>query len=83
MLDLWQNIRSYGFCVPRVMPSGLDLLEAYVMPLMAGLDYMRPVELARITKQMNGTTEPALQLFASQMNHVKSPSEPVYAVRMM
>lgn len=62
MLDLWQSIRTYGFCVARVMPDGLDVLAPYVMALMARLDYMKTVKLST-SRQTSDVSEIALQLF--------------------
>lgn len=55
ILDLWQIVREYGFCVPRIMPLGLDILAPCILPLLAQLDYMRKVTLTRRMK--NGTLE--------------------------
>lgn len=79
MLDLWQNIRAYGFCVTRVMPAGLDLLAPYVMALMARLDYMKPVKLST-SRQVVGVSEAALQLFALPNAQLPRSSQPTYAV---
>ncbi len=76
MLDLWQNTRAYGFCVPRIMPQGLDVLAPYVLPLLAQLEYMRPVELSAQTKGSSGTTEIGLQLFARPNGSRVEPATP-------
>jgi hypothetical protein len=64
MLDLWQSIRGYGFCTPRVMPQGLDVLAIYLMPILEKLSYMTPVELSRRRQDSREITEPGLQLYA-------------------
>lgn len=46
LVDLWQSIRAYGLCMPRTMPAGLDALSSYVMPVLALLGYMKPVEVS-------------------------------------
>ena len=43
LLDLWQQIRDVGVCMPQIMPSGLDMQSRYVMPILAKLDYFRPI----------------------------------------
>ncbi len=80
MLDLWQNIRPYGFCVPRLMPQGLDVLAPYVMALLARLEYMRPVELSAQTRDVSGVREVGLQLFAQPRTQSIRSSHAAFAV---
>lgn len=60
ILDLWQGTRSYGYCVPRLMPAELEPLAPHIMSLLSKLTYLRPVEM-----MMDGQAAPyqALQLF--------------------
>lgn len=81
MLDLWQSIRTYGFCVARAMPAGLDLLAPYVVTLLSRLDYMKPVKLST-SRDAPGVTEVALQLVPPAQTR-STPSEPAYAVQPM
>jgi len=81
MLDLWQNIRAYGFCVPRIMSQGLDLFAPYVMALFARLDYMRRVELFPQALGGSGEKEAALQLFIPPAPRPARPSKPAFAVQ--
>lgn len=46
LLDLWQQIRDIGLCIPRVMPSGLDEHAQYILPLLAELPYLRKIRQA-------------------------------------
>ena len=46
MLDLWQQIRDVGLCIPDVMPGGLDRHADYVLPLLAELPYLKPIRQA-------------------------------------
>jgi O-acetyl-ADP-ribose deacetylase (regulator of RNase III) len=80
ILDLWQNIRGYGFCMPRVMPAGLDVLAPYVMTLLSHLDYLKPVELATRTMAESSNGEKALRLFIPASSSWPSPSELSYSV---
>jgi O-acetyl-ADP-ribose deacetylase (regulator of RNase III) len=80
MLDLWQNTRAYGFCLPRIMPQGLDVLAPYVMALLARLEYMRPIELLAQTKDASGTREIGLQLFAQPHDRQITTSDSALAV---
>ena len=43
LLDLWQQIRDLGICIPDIMPSGLDGHSDYVLPLLARLPYLEPI----------------------------------------
>ncbi len=81
MLDLWQNIRAYGFCVPRIMSQGLDLFAPYVMALLDRLDYVRRVELLPQTAGGFGEKEAALQLFVPPTPRPARSSQPAFAVQ--
>ena len=43
LLDLWQQIRDLGICIPDIMPSGLDGHSDYVLPVLARLPYLEPI----------------------------------------
>ena len=43
LLDLWQHIRSLGFCMERTMPSGLDRYVPYIVALLSNLSYLKPI----------------------------------------
>ena len=43
LLDLWQQVRDMGICIPRIMPSGLDGHSEYLLPILAELDYLKPI----------------------------------------
>ena len=59
LLDLWQQIRGLGICIPDIMPSGLDVHSEYVLPLLAELPYMKSVRQAN---NDTGLTERAIGL---------------------
>ena len=61
VLDLWQNIRLYGYCDERLIPPGLEEFSNYIFPVLALLPYLKSVE---VTKQIVGTSgrERALQI---------------------
>ena len=75
-LDLWQQIRSAGICIPDIMPSGLDFHSAYVLPLLAQLPYLKPIRQAnrdtRLTKSAIGLL---LSLYSRQGAQVAAASE--------
>lgn len=58
LLDLWQQIRGLGLCIPDSMLGGLDIHSEYVLPLLNALPYMKPVHQAnkdtRLTKLATG-----------------------------
>ena len=68
--DLWQSIRGYGFCLPRIMPAGLDSFSLYVLPILKLLPYMKQIELSNISRTEIKTTQTGLLLFAqaTQLN---------------
>ena len=46
LLDLWQQIRDLGICIPQIMPSGLDFHSRYIVRLLAELDYFDRISQA-------------------------------------
>lgn len=44
--DLWGYIQRAGYSLPHQFPAGLDQQADYLVPLLAQLPYMRPIELA-------------------------------------
>ena len=81
MLDLWQSVRLYGFCLPRIMPEGLDIIARYLFPLFERLDYMKPVEVSTSGERKQGKSERALFLFPLRANNVKKALSSTYAVQ--
>ena len=69
LLDLWQQIRGLGLCIPDIMPSGLDVHSEYVLPLLAELPYMESVRQANKDTQL---TKRAIGLLLK--SHIKEPS---------
>lgn len=67
LLDLWQYIRSVGYCMPQNFPAGLDVYSPYLVGLLTRLEYISPV---RLTNSNNGETYIGLQLIpASTKTH--------------
>jgi O-acetyl-ADP-ribose deacetylase (regulator of RNase III) len=54
LFELWQNIRSYGFCTVSVMPASLAGLADYLMAALAKLPYLVPVKISTPTEQPSG-----------------------------
>jgi O-acetyl-ADP-ribose deacetylase (regulator of RNase III) len=46
LVDLWTYLRGAGYCLPHNLPGGLDVHAPYVFPVLAGLEYVRPVLLS-------------------------------------
>lgn len=42
-LELWQHIRSLGFCIDSSMPNELDKLASYLVAVLEKLPYLKPV----------------------------------------
>ncbi len=53
-VDLWQSIRTLGFCLDRTMPSGLDCYSDYVIALLANLNYLEPIVVTVSNKKIIG-----------------------------
>lgn len=81
ILDMWQTVRDYGFCVPRIMPEGLDILAPCVLPIFSQLDYMKKVTLTRMTGSGTFTQEVGLQLFPLKANGSTRPNYSIYTVQ--
>ena len=68
LLDLWQQVRDLGICIPQIMPGGLDFHSGYVIVLLAELPYFEPIRQAnrdtKLTKNAVG-----LLLKPSQSTH--------------
>lgn len=76
LLDLWQQIRSAGICIPDIMPSGLDFHSAYVLPLLAQLPYMKPIHQAnRDTMLTRSAIGLLLSLYSRPEAQVSAASE--------
>ena len=52
LLDLWQQVREMGICIPHIMPGGLDFHSAYVVSLLAELPYFTPIRQANKDTQL-------------------------------
>jgi len=79
LLDLWQNVKEFGFCIPRIMPAGLDILASYILPLMSLLHYMNAVTLSFFSVKGNKTQQKGLQLYAPPASQITTRLESVYA----
>ena len=53
LLDLWQQIRDVGLCIPQIMPSGLDRHSNYILPLLVELPYLRQIHQAGKDTELN------------------------------
>lgn len=45
LMELWSQIRMYGFSMERIMPSGLEMLTDYLVALFSKLPYCKPVQI--------------------------------------
>lgn len=65
LLELWQSIRTYGFCYSHTMPAGLDALTDYLLPVLRSLYYLKPAMLA-VPGREPPKLERGLQLFVPE-----------------
>jgi O-acetyl-ADP-ribose deacetylase (regulator of RNase III) len=63
LFELWQNIRSYGFCTVSVMPASLAGLADYVMAALVKLPYLVPVKISS-PSELSAGAENGLRLHA-------------------
>ena len=52
LLDLWQQVRDMGICIPQIMPGGLDFHSEYIVGLLAELPYFEPIRQAKRDTQL-------------------------------
>lgn len=52
-LDLWQQLRGAGFLAGDYLPCGLDTYADWIIPLMAKLPYIRPVDILEKPESTN------------------------------
>lgn len=78
-LDLWQNIRVYGYCDSKLIPPGLEEFGNYIFPVLSRLSYLKPVEL---TTEIVGNSgqERALQLYPLTASRIHQPQAELKAV---
>ena len=57
LFELWQHIRSFGFCLPPTLPPYAEVIGAPLVALLGRLDYMRHVKI-----EFEGQSWAALQL---------------------
>ena len=81
ILDLWQTVREYGFCVPRIMPVGLDILARCVLPIFSKLEYMKKITLTRMINHGTYAQEEGLQLFPQKANKTVKPNYLMHTVQ--
>lgn len=81
ILDLWQTIREYGFCVPRIMPDGLDILAPYLLALFSKLSYMKKIELTRVMEKHPVVSEVGLQLSPMKVTYSAKAVYSTYAIQ--
>ncbi len=46
LLDLWQQIRNYGFSNSKIIPNGLSKNISYIFPIFNELEYLKLTELS-------------------------------------
>ena len=76
LLDLWQQVRGLGICIPDIMPSGLDECSGYVLPLLARLPYLEPIRQSENASQLTPNHSGLLlksEPFSQEAVHTSSP----------
>lgn len=46
LLDLWQQIRNFGYSNSKIIPNGLTKSISYILPMFSKLEYLKLVELS-------------------------------------
>lgn len=76
LLDLWQQVRDLGICIPQILPSGLDFHSEYVLGLLAELPYFEPIRQANKDTQLNRNAVGLLLKPSQSTPHAASRSVP-------
>lgn len=76
LLDLWQQVRDLGICIPQILPSGLDFHSEYVVGLLAELPYFEPIRQANRDTQLNRNAIGLLLKPSQSTPHAASRSVP-------
>ena len=76
LLDLWQQVRDLGICIPQILPSGLDFHSEYVVGLLAELPYFEPIRQANRDTQLNRNAVGLLLKPSQSTPHAASRSVP-------
>jgi O-acetyl-ADP-ribose deacetylase (regulator of RNase III) len=63
LLDVWQQLRRYGYTRRGIAPSGRERDMSYLVPVLAELPYVKPVQLSE-TDDFNMRSSIGLQYFA-------------------
>jgi O-acetyl-ADP-ribose deacetylase (regulator of RNase III) len=54
LVNLWQTIRSLGFCIKNSMPNELEKYIPYLVAIFKQLPYLKPVLISANYKEING-----------------------------
>lgn len=60
-VDLWQHLRSLGFCMENSMPFGLEKYTPFIVAILSHLTYLKPVIISSDYKKID-TESIGLQL---------------------
>lgn len=63
LLDVWQQLRRYGYTRRAIAPSGRERDMSYLVPILAELPYVKPVQLSE-TDDFDMRASIGLQYFA-------------------
>ena len=70
LLNIWKQIRSYGFTARPLVPGGLDKDISYLAPILAELEYIQAVPISQSYQGLVGNAAIGLQYKApSQESH--------------
>ncbi len=72
LLDLWQQVRELGICIPQIMPGGLDFHSEYIVGLLAELGYFEPIRQANRDTQLTRNAVGLLLKLSQSTHHAAS-----------
>ena len=65
LLDLWQQIRKFGFSNSKIVPNGLSKSISYILPIFSRLEYLKIVDISDSYSGLSNNPTNTLQYLGS------------------
>jgi len=69
LVDLWQHVRSLGFCMVASLPGQIEVYVDYLMAILKELDYLRPIIISSDYEELRHHNMFGLQYIAPIEKH--------------
>jgi len=61
LLDVWKQLRAYGFSTRHIVPHGLDRKISYILPIFSKLEYLKLVDISDDYENLTKNPTKAIQ----------------------